>query len=297
MKRRYAFSLPEILISVVILGLVMTSVMTLFSSVFTSYEFHQDISEAKQRGQIALAAMQPYAVNAGLGLPPSESSFATAFSPLLGTGRILENFSSSVQLADSGGNAGDGEGEQVWLVFAVPSGAGVNFEYELPAGTDAVMTEADGQIENIASLFLSETATDIKSWVAFPGSTAPFRTIDLDQGAKSLVIRSALAQTICAFDEIHYVRAVKIRVNGMRLEINHLDNPGWQPAVDGVEAMWCTFDPDGDRVLTVTVLARADTRHNEEFQGTVEGWPAAAPQPADRHYRYAAVTRSWRIRN
>ena len=59
MRKKRGFTLTEILISILIIGIVMSAVMTLFVSVFKSYEFHQDIMEAKQRGQIALAAIEP----------------------------------------------------------------------------------------------------------------------------------------------------------------------------------------------------------------------------------------------
>ena len=58
MRRRAfkAFTLAEILTSILIIGVVMGAVITLFYSVFESYQFHQDITAAKQNGQNALAA-------------------------------------------------------------------------------------------------------------------------------------------------------------------------------------------------------------------------------------------------
>ena len=79
MNGKKGFTLVEILISLLILGVVMSAVVTLFFSVFESYQFHQDIMEAKQRGQIALSAIQPYVLSAALGIPDDKTDFQEAF--------------------------------------------------------------------------------------------------------------------------------------------------------------------------------------------------------------------------
>ena len=134
MKRteRKAFTLVEILISILILGVVMSAVMTLFFSVFESYKFHQDMMEAKQRGQVALAAIQPYISASAMGLPNRETPFQTSFSSSSGVlksasallpANVLEKFTSPVQIASgdivvSGVvNSDDYSGSALWLVF------------------------------------------------------------------------------------------------------------------------------------------------------------------------------------
>ncbi len=66
-RKRIGFTLVEILVSILILGVVKSAVMTLFFSFFESYQFHQDISEAKQRGISPLLPYSPFVSGAALG--------------------------------------------------------------------------------------------------------------------------------------------------------------------------------------------------------------------------------------
>lgn len=292
MKKIRAFTLVELIIAMVITGVVMAAVVVLFFSVFKSYEVHQDIAEAKQRGQIALAAIQPYVMNAGLGMPGSKSSFQTGFTGLT----PLSSFESFVQLASNNVSIStDTSAPAVWLVYAVPSGAGVNEEYGISAATPTTVA-----VENFSVLSylsnLSINKQELKAWISFPGTISPFWVFAIDQPASSLTLHSESFQNVKMFDEIHFIRAVKIYVKNNTLFADRLDGSGEQPIADGIAGMWCTFDPAGDRVLTVRVLARASTRRGDT-QSTIEGWPSEAPPPTDPEYRYAAVSRSWRIRN
>ena len=70
-------------------------------------------------------------------------------------------------------------------------------------------------------------------------------------------------------------------------------NVPWSPVVEGIENMLIEVTPD--RILRVTVLGKGSVRHNVEYMSEIVGWDG--PRPADMHYRYAAVSRSWRIRN
>ena len=114
MRKKRGFTLTEILISILIIGIVMSAVMTLFVSVFKSYEFHQDIMEAKQRGQIALAAIEPLVLNSGLGIPAVSKDFMEVFKdnnriiPQSATPTNNQNFSGPVQIATvSGGGVSE----------------------------------------------------------------------------------------------------------------------------------------------------------------------------------------------
>ncbi len=307
MRRYRAFTLVELLIALIITGLVMAALITLFFSVFKSYEFHQDITEAKQRGHIALAAIQPFVLNAGLGLPNTETDFQNAFSGLtkLLPADNTKKFSGYVQLAsdDTYKLTATHEAPALWLVYSVPGGAGVNYEYQLPANTDVVVP-LEGFDNLSATTNLSTNAQLIESWVSFPSTTAPFRNVATPL-SPNLTLRfssptSSAVQTVAAFDEVHFVRAAKIFVRNNTLMIDRLlqgSNP--QPAVDGIAGLWCTFDPDENRVLTVRVLARASTSRTPGIQSGIEGWPTAADAhwPRDSKYRYVVVSRSWRIRN
>lgn len=304
--KKRAFTLVEILVSILILGIVMSAVLTIFYSVFESYQFHQDINEAKQRGQIALAAIEPYVINAGLGMPNTKSSFQKAFNGLTALLPATENlkFEIPVQIARNGvvPTTDKIKGDEVWLVFSVPSGAGINYKYSFTDGEKKSISDATDSIVNIADLDLvtTENRTTFKGWLTFSASLAPFWVTTFNKSTKLLEVQTDLRQVVNAFDEVHYVRAVKIRTDDDgNLTINRLDGTGEQPVIEGVAGLWCTFDPQGDRVLTISVLARGETRHTKQYQTVYEGWPADAPQPQglDRNYRYAVVSRSWRIRN
>lgn len=311
MKRteRQAFTLVEILISILILGVVMSAVMTLFFSVFESYKFHQDMMEAKQRGQVALAAIQPYISSSALGLPNRETPFQTAFTSTAGVSKtasallpanVLEKFTSPVQVASgdvvvSGVvNSDDISGSALWLVFAVPSGIGVENDYQI----DGTGTEIELTAVPPADLLIKDT-NSMKSWVAFPGSTAPMfvNTVNPSDG-KKITLAARTAQKISAFDEMHYVRAVKIKILNENMNVKHLSdglavNEPWSPVVEGIEN--ARFEFTAERLLRVTVLAKGSVEHNVEYMSSIPGWDG--PMPANRKFRYAAVTRTWRIRN
>lgn len=300
-RKRRGFTLVEILVSILILGVVMGAVMTLFFSVFESYQFHQDISEAKQRGHIALASIQPFVSGAALGLPAGKTDFQNGFSAnsplfLLDDASPTKKFSGPVQLASGDMVVSDDatKGTALWLVYGEPSGSGVETDYE--ADSTARQIELTGLIN------VEANKNTTKSWIVFPAGIAPLFISAIDPGdGKVLSVASNKAQKINAFEEAHYLKAVKINVdknvNGGTLFIERSDGSGKQAAIEGIVGLWCIFDRDGDRVLQVTVLARGDTEHTSELQSSIEGWPAEAPQPTNRRYRYAAVTRSWRIRN
>lgn len=137
----------------------------------------------------------------------------------------------------------------------------------------------------------------LKSWIVFPSSETPFFIEEIGSGA-TLKLQTRRDDRILPLDELHFVRAAKIYVHDNSLIVDHLDDSGAHVMADGVVGMWCRFDRD-DRILTVHILARADTKREPGVQPVLEGWPAAAEAfwPRDNAYRHAVVSRSWRIRN
>jgi prepilin-type N-terminal cleavage/methylation domain-containing protein len=162
MKRteRQAFTLVEILISILILGVVMSAVMTLFFSVFESYKFHQDIMEAKQRGQVAIAAIPALYLGFRPGAAESGDSFpgqlytnggvlktASALLPANVTGEIYRSCPDCIKYHYRGNTVDiivpessiltTISGPGLWLVYAVPSGIGVENDYDIDStGTE-----------------------------------------------------------------------------------------------------------------------------------------------------------------
>lgn len=303
-EKKRAFTLVEILVSLLILGVVMSAVLTIFYSVFESYQFHQDINEAKQRGQVALAALQPYVINAGLGLPNKIDTFQekafisqNKIIPVPGNLADPKNFRLPVQLAKSKTEIETDntqtEAPALWLVYSVPSGAGIDYT--------TIGTGIEINIGNFSALDatnnLDTDESDLRSWLAFPASMAPFKVVDVNVSNKKLIVNETVPGKISIFDEVHFIRAAKIFVNNNSLWAESLLTGQSQSLVEGIAGLWVSYDRSGDRVLKISVLARGDTRHNKQYQTEYEGWPADAPLPLDRNYRYAVVSRSWRMRN
>lgn len=313
MRIRRGFTLVELLIAMIITGLVMSAVMTLFFSVFKSYEFHQDISSAKQRGYMALAVIQPLVLNAGLGLPPDGNPFDSqnlhrAFDPGLGDlpplfppGVQEKRFSSFVQLAnDNDTRLSSGvEAPALWLVYAVPSGIGTdngdNVKWSDPTGFNMQINAALPP-QNITP----GNRTSLKSWCLFSSVQTPLeiQSMALSDGVWRIGGKIYNDAQILPFDELYYLRAAKVSVENSRLTVDHLDGSGKQSVVDGIIGIWCEFDRS-TRLLTIRVLARADLVREPGVQGELDGWPAVANArwPRNEAYRHAVVARSWRIRN
>lgn len=335
MRRRRAFTMAELLISMVIIGMIMGSILSLFFSVFENYDYHQDITEAKQTGMIAMASIQPYIVNAGLGLPVKvddfkDSSFrwgtaaAARLSTLFpGTSASTKNFHYFIQPAlnavDRQPNVSD-PSPALWVVYALPSGIRIiegdeNFIGVMSDTSEPISSAKFKQTLKFSGTFDSQQLTlspgtanpmTIKHWVTFPAATPPhpFTVTDVSTvtSPPTMTLRShsgSSSNTIVPHDELHYVRAAKIFVQSEELKIDRLDGSGAQPVVNNIVGMWCTFDPEGDRVLTVRILARAGIKRTAGVQSGIDGWPAEAEAlwGHDNHYRHAVVSRSWRIRN
>ena len=68
-RKRKAFTLTEILVSMLILGLIMGAVIGLFFAIVMHLEQSNDITTAQQRGEMVLTALGPRIMAAGLGMP------------------------------------------------------------------------------------------------------------------------------------------------------------------------------------------------------------------------------------
>lgn len=325
LSRKKGFTLTEILVSILIIGIVMSAVMTLLVSVFKSYEFHQDISEAKQRGQIAIAAMEPLIVNAGLGMPAASDDFMEAFKDnsiiidKYDNKANKQNFTGPVQIATVNQTSKVSEavlildkendlnhtdekftGDSLWVVYALPSGFGVSNEVGAITSTASLEIDPDDDYSPLKSNLekYNDASPSLKSWVTFPAGKYPLK-VNIDppslNSTTPLILETTKNQVIHRFDELHYVRAAKIWNNGGNLLMNELMGSGEQPVVDGIYGMRCVYDRGGDRILTVTVLARADTLRPELNITSVDGWGDIGT--LNKKYRYAAVSRSWRMRN
>jgi len=190
----------------------------------------------------------------------------------------------------------------LWVVYSVPSGAGVRREYpdDPTTWTNPLHVKVDRYNVLNPSSNLSTNPAEMKSWISFPSASSPFRVLSYDDGAETLNLNFGARQRVSAYDELHFVRAAKIYVHNNMLIIDRLDGSGEHAVTEGISGLWCTFDAAGDRILTVRILARSSTRRGNQQQGDIEGWPASASpsrSSLDSAYRYAVVSRSWRIRN
>ena len=68
---RRGFTLVELLAALLISGVAAGAVVSILFSCLKSLELHGDLAQATQRAELALAMIQPFVLNAGLGLPDS----------------------------------------------------------------------------------------------------------------------------------------------------------------------------------------------------------------------------------
>ena len=291
---RRGFTLVELLAALLISGVAAGAVVSILFSCLKSLELHGDLAQATQRAELALAMIQPFVLNAGLGLPdsrPGDSMKANNGVPAA----PVRSFTRPVQLAENNVQVSEADAApSLWTVYSVPSGIGSirdvrltrSKESEIPLGGGA--SDAD---------FLVAGTHSMKSWVTFPLAGAPLRVVRRNDD--SLIVMPQADCTVAAFDELYYIRAGKIFVDNCTLMIDRMDGAGAQPGVAGVAGLWFEFDGDR-RILTARALARAEEKREGLSSLRLNAWPENAKPATDDllpGYRYVVSVRSWRVRN
>lgn len=143
--RRHAFTLTEIMVALIVVGIVGGSVIAALSSFFLSYAHTEDYTVAREEIESAFQTLSAQIGNSGLGMPNNregKGSFAMAFSakgsspkasvmslmgekgkawggPVTVTTGDIEDGANRVTTPDADGNY---SGSELYYVWSVPSG-------------------------------------------------------------------------------------------------------------------------------------------------------------------------------
>lgn len=285
-KKRNAFTLTEILISILILGLIMGAVIGLFFAIVMHLQQSDDITTAQQRGEMVLTALGPKILAAGLGMP--ENASFDQFSDL------DPSWSADVMLTGS---------NELTIIYAVPTDAIVSGEKSLSLGV-AVSIDLTGTIP--PNTELKNLPSVVAGWVVFPAARVALSVNDASPQSAPLVLVPEAEGKIYGNDRLHLVRAVRAKV----------DNEKWfvmtdlktapeitRQVVEGIADIRFYLDTPKKNV-TVKVLARGNQRHDSVVSpSTLPDW---VDEPyknkinidaEDQHYRLKVVQRTWGLRN
>jgi len=282
-SRKKGFTLTEILISIVILGLIMGAVLGLFFAIVKHLEQSNDITTAQQRGEMVLTALGPKILAAGVGMPKSASfdQFSTLASP--------ENWSAAVKVS------GD---KELTVVYSEPTDAIVSGEKSFSSTDSVVSVNLRGTIPPNT---IKKANKQAAGWVVFPATGVAMEVIDDSPQTSPLELKPYADGKVYANDHLHLVRVAQAKV----------DNENWfllndakplvtKRIVEGIADIRFYLDSSTKPTqLTVKVLARGSTRHDTEIttpKSLSDDWT----QPIDSenlHYRLKVVQRTWRLRN
>ncbi len=311
LKSRKGFTLVEILIAVVILSIVGIAATGLFFTFSRHFEQTNDLTAARQRGEMALSQLELPALQAGMSMPNRTAEFEKVF--VVGTSPQQINLLTPLRSVISGWNkpvylyeTADTVGtttyyKKMGLVYCLGSGIGVLEEHEVTADTPPIDLKLSATCpDNQVKVATNPAKTD--GWVAFSGCQTPFAVTAIDNANKKLTVKASRRDLIPFFSELQYVRALYAYVDSPggtspRLCLQDVTR-GKEALIEGVSQVLFSFDDDSN-VLTVHLLVRGNRRFpGEVTSGNVPGWPVSSTiKNEDRHYRLVAMSASWRVRN
>jgi prepilin-type N-terminal cleavage/methylation domain-containing protein len=307
-----AFTLVELLISVVIVGIIGGAAASLLYSYIENFEQTSDYVTARQRGESVLSILERPILHASLGIPESPDLVATsmdyvtkadtvfqkAFTDLAG-GPIINTWYHPVITASPDRSL---EGAELRIVYAMPSGV-VQKSGVYVNGASIVSLDLSGSAPLVDVAAPSRAQLD--SWISFPTLGFPLY-VSGGTATKPMVQRPSSNTTsgfIAAYDELMYIRALRAFVatdsNGSFFATEDLTaGSGSQRRIEGVRKLNFRFDPFTG-VLNVAVLSQGNKRYSSEVVQSLLGWPASADAitAEDRHYRLAVTSAAWRLRN
>ena len=285
------FTLVELLVVILVSVLIMGAVLGLLYTFVFNYEESAEYSAARQRGQMAFALLSRPIVEAGLGIPNSETEFRSCFTDYLEDSSIPEevvnDWDAPVYVRE---NSDGDESRDLYIVYSIPSG---------------IANAEETYFSNGTSVTLNLTSTDFDGnydWITFPSARAVFEVGSHSAGSYSIEAIPKESGTLPLFDELHYIRFLHARVKDGQLVIEDPVTGDSLGRVEGIEDAVFSCDLD-DQIVTTYVLARGDVRHSDFITtGDIDGWPnngdTSVPDDDEaRHYRLSAHTSSWRVRN
>ena len=277
MPRRTAFSLVEFLLALFMMGIVGAASWPLLSSFFSFYDLTWDGASCTFRGEQVLAALEPYVLGAGLGMPSSGEAFEEAFTSPPGALGIPYRSWGAVSILQSG--------QRLRLVSGIPLGEG--------ALKETLITREESSLELSAPL--PDFGKKCPSYV-FPASGIPF--FNVRSSGKTLTLRSSRSQEVHAFDEIHGVFAAEVYLGGTTLYLRLYSEgvPVVQPLGSFIAGFHCEYQEESS-LLSVSLLVRSSRKRFRSLSQDMSGWHASWLSSYDPAYYHGVFSRCWRIRN
>jgi prepilin-type N-terminal cleavage/methylation domain-containing protein len=311
-SRENGFTLVEILISVVIVGIIGGAAASLLYTYIGSFEQTSDYVTARQRAEGVLAILERPILHASLGIPESpdnvvtfadyatkaDSVYQKAFTDSTG-GPVVKDWRHPVFISPDNAL----EGPEIRIVYAMPSGV---VQTEQLSVSDSSVFSLDLS-PDVDTLFETAAPSIIRldSWITFPTLGYPLY-VSGGTPAVPKVRRPSTNTTagfIAAYDELLYVRALRACVvtdsGGSYFATEDVTSEsGTQKRIEGIRKLHFSFDPFTG-VLVVFVLAQGNKRYASEVVQSLDGWPSSADAISsdDRHYRLAIASAAWRLRN
>ncbi|MDN5335844.1 MAG: hypothetical protein PWR02_870 [Synergistales bacterium] len=304
-----AFTFVELLIAMVILAIVSGAVIMLGYTYFHHFEQANELSMARERGIMVVTYLEKRILNAGLGMPSSETSFKSVFGDLW-EADDFKAYTTPVASRDWNGpiylpEMEKGEmhsSDELVMAYALPSGvyvASQDYVNDDEEGREIELSDPpDGFEEKISK----DAPQKTKSWVLFPSvieypsSRLPLLIKEFD-GSNTITLRAIKGSgKISENDELHLVRFLKAFVKDGTFYAQDMTVIGAQPVVDGI--LGCKFSYD-DRygVLSVSVLSRGNKKYSHYVApSSLEGWETIEDSEWRKYY-LTVVNKGWRVRN
>lgn len=350
--RRRAFTLTEILIAVIVVGIVGGSVIAALSSFFLSYAHTEDYTVAREEIENAFQMLSAQIGNAGLGMPNNregQGSFAVAFSAsgsapkasvmsLMGKkgegwggpvtvakGDIAEE-ANRVTAPDADGNY---SGSELYYAWSAPSGTLIQSvrnktmskpkkaphpqpQYEHYDILSEDMGYWTGEEVHLKPLKPGGGALASKdAWIALPSFGAPLWVKESTPGQViaqvapgAVTPKVLLGGMILGYEEVHRVRAARLRVDSGNLIQELFDTPP-QAAPSRTRVLarhvvgtWFRFNPE-TRILQFSLAVRGLNATDARIASGKRppGWPDGAPDIEDEQHRIMVENMTWRVRN
>jgi len=296
-RNRRAFSLVELMVSIVISIIVAAGIISILHSFLLNLEQTDDITAARQRGEMVISILASPVLHAGLGMPDEGERLTRAFAS--GETAELRKVTDrknvlSVNAPDNG---------DIYITYAVPSGI-VTREAALISGDMLLSPDLSSRVPtNMVQAyhgFLSNT----KNWITFPTAGVPFLVTGTGDPEKPVFRAfSGGSGIIACYDELYYVRIlrayVKIGPDGKRVFYTEDPTLGiMQPRVDGVEKIYFKYQRG---VLSAFVLCRGNRKNGHLDTGRkIKGWDESILPHIDsdsKKYRLCVIRGSWLVRN
>lgn len=247
---RKGFTLTELLVTILVTGIIMGSVLALMYLFFTHFEFTSSGVSARQRAEMALSVLAGPVLHAGLGMPVDPEEFQNAFEDIYDLQLTEDEYPSAVNTIDN---------EKLYLVYGEPTG--LSFVGPQDPQTDTI--ELNGEP--------SEIRVD-DDWVVFPTGEMPFQVTGKNTNANTITLESAgSVQDVALLDELHLVRFLEVYVDGEGLHAADPRSGGDEILIEGIQSVYFEYYNDM-KVLLVTITGHGEEGRREDLEEITVSW-------------------------